>query len=302
MTHCRLALLFLTAWMVFPAVFPAWAQAFSEGAPASEGVSHKVEEADSLRKLAETYLGGASLPRLVGRPAALPSLVAVDTLITPQPVEGWAVIESSMTQSGMLSPLDEVAIRLKKDSSVRPGETFLILRNQGKLKHPKTKKLLGHMTWVVGAAQLKSLEGQQGMAQIVRANAEVLRGDILGPMGEAHLRPLLWRKNEKPLEGWVVAVEPVQASMAGGQYLVFIDKGSEDGLWPGNGFYIVRQQDGLSLQTVLNPALQHENAPRQAVGACTLVDVKPHVSACLLTWAVREIVSGDSVVGYLPPP
>lgn len=237
----------------------------------------------------------SALPRLVERPADLPSVVAIDTLVTPSPIEGWGLIESSMTQSEMLSPLDEVAIALKKDSTARPGETFLILRSLGKLRHPKTKKVLGHATAVVGAARLSALEGRRAMAHVVKANAEILRGDMLGPMGESNLRPVYMRRNDKAMEGWVVATHPRNSSMAGGQYLVFVDKGSADGVAPGNSFQIMRQQDGLSLQTVLQPTVVHKGAPRQAVGACTLIDVKSNVSTCLVTWASREIVPGDSV-------
>jgi len=325
--------------LVLGGLSPAWAQSLKE---APGGLSHTVEEGDTLWRLAETYLGdsgqwpavwatnehidnphwifpgevvflspsppgggeakgaleppgGPALPRLVGRPAGLPSMVAVDTLLTPGPVEGWGLLHSAITQSQMLSPLDEVHIQLKEDSPVRPGETFLIIRSQGKLRHPQTKKVLGYLTSVVGAAQLQWREGPHAMAKIVRANAEILRGDMLGPRGDNNLRPVYMRKNEKRMEGQVVAIEPWRASIAGGQHLVFVDKGSADGVAPGNHFHIIRQQDGLSLQTVLKPAVVHKGALPQTVGLCTLVDVQPNVSSCLLMWTSREIVPGDRV-------
>jgi hypothetical protein len=232
---------------------------------------------------------------LITRPADLPSSVAIYTLITPGPIEGWATLESSMQQSEMLSPMDVVHIRVKKENTAQPGETFLILRRGGNIRHPKTGKVLGQLSHVVGAARLHSLEGQRGMASIVRANAEVLRGDMLGPMGESNIRPVYMRKNDKKHAGFVVAVEPTRASMAGGQHLVFVDKGTVDGLAPGNRFHVVRQQDGLGLETVLSPAVVHENVPKQVVGVCTLVDVKSNVSSCLLTWSSREVVPGDRI-------
>jgi len=238
---------------------------------------------------------GAGLARLMERPADLPAVVSIGTLITPGPIEGWGVIESSLTQAQMLSPLDEVSIQVKRDSPARPGETFLILRSLGKIKHPKTKKLLGYATQVVGAVQLQTLEGRRGRARIVRASAEILRGDMLGPLGESNLRPVYSRKNDKTMEAWVVGVEEVRASIAGVQHVVFVDKGSADGVAPGNRFYIMRQQDGLQFETVLNPAFVQKGLERQAVGVCTLVDVKSTVSSCLLTWASREVVAGDRV-------
>jgi len=195
----------------------------------------------------------------------------------------------------MLSPMDEAYVHIKKESTVQPGETFLIFRNRGKIKHPKTKAVVGHMSLLVGAARLYSREGQRGMVQILRARGEILRGDMLGPVGQSHLRPIYMRKNEKALEGWVVAVEPIEASIAGGQSLVFLDKGAEDGVAIGNRFHIMRQQDGLSLQTVLKPAVVHKGLPKQAIALCTVVDLRPHVSTCLLIRATREIVAGDSV-------
>ncbi|MCL2012076.1 MAG: LysM peptidoglycan-binding domain-containing protein [Cystobacterineae bacterium] len=233
--------------------------------------------------------------RLIERPADLPSLIAVDTLITPEPIEGWGSIESSISQSEMLSPLDDIHIKLKQESRAQAGETFLIFRKQGKLKHPKTGEFLGHVSTVVGAARLYSREGQHAMAKIIRANAEVLRGDMLGPMGESNIRPVYMRKNEKNMEGWVVATEPLASTMAGIQYLIFVDKGAADGVVPGNRFHIMRQQDGLSLQTVLSPATTDEELPKQAIGFCTIIDVKSKVSCCLLIHASREIVPGDKV-------
>ncbi|MCL2178144.1 MAG: LysM peptidoglycan-binding domain-containing protein, partial [Cystobacterineae bacterium] len=237
----------------------------------------------------------AFLPKWVPKPTSSPIMVAVHALLMPGPPNGWATIESSMTQSEMLSPMDEVHLKIKEDSLAQPGDTFLILRSHGSIKHPKTRKVVGHMTQVVGAARLYSREGSNGMAQIVRATAEVLRGDMLGPPGESHLRPIYTRKNEKAMEGWVVAVEPLQASMAGGQSLIFVDKGTEDGVQLGNRFHIMRQQDGLSLETVLEPTVAHKGLPRHAVATCTVVDLRPNASACLLTVALREIVPGDSV-------
>jgi len=235
------------------------------------------------------------LAALIERPADLPSTVAVYTLVTPGPLEGWGVIESSMVQAGMLSPLDDISIRLTKDSAARPGETFLILRSQGKLRHPKTKKVLGHLTWVVGAAQLNWREGRQAMGHIVKASGEVLRGDMLGPPGEFNMRPVYLVKSDKKMKGWVVGTEPLHASMAGGQHMVLVDKGTADGAVPGNLFHIVRMQDGLSFESVLKPAVVHEGLPRHVVGACTLVDVRANVSSCLLRWSSREIVVGDSI-------
>ena len=70
--------------------------------------------------------------------------------------------------------------------------------------------------------------------------------------------------------------------------LIFIDKGRKDGVAVGNTFFVVYQGDPLT-----GP---DEDLPEERLAKLLIVDVKEHASTALVTYAIREIEVGNTVV------
>jgi len=215
--------------------------------------------------------------------------------VTPKEVEEAGTIKAAFTERDMLTFLDEVYVGFKSKEQVRVGSRYIIFRPMGTVPHPKRMGDVGHLTKLLGTMQIVKVNGKSVTARIEQAWDEIVRGDRIGPYGEKLAERITPRPNKVKLEGFIVAALTPMLTMFGEHHVVIVDRGSADGLQPGNTFSIVRQGDRGG--DFLDPTEgQDKDYPLESVGNCMLLDVKEKASTCLLTRSIREIVKGDRIV------
>jgi hypothetical protein len=129
-------------------------------------------------------------------------------------------------------------------------------------------------------------------AQIVGSNDEIHRGDRVGPAGEQTAVTVRARPNTRELKGYVVSALVPYLTILGEESRIIVDKGSADGVEPGNTFTVVRQTDPKD--SILDPNGDEDRAlPVQEIAVCMAVTVKEHASTCLLVRSLKEVVPGD---------
>lgn len=124
-------------------------------------------------------------------------------------------------------------VYVKTDSTVNIGDRFFIIRKGQQVIHPVTKQKMGHVTEILGIAEISKFEYGETIAKILTSFKEIITGDILDTFSEME-PPVVSKPFRKPsIEGYVVAAQNLLI-MNSVYDIVYIDKGQTDGLQPGD--------------------------------------------------------------------
>lgn len=257
------------------------------GAPETPDVDEGMMVADDDRVHVSGQIGF--------RPKAAISLLTPG-FITSAEVEETGHIAGSFGETEHLFYPQKIYVEFAKKGAAKLGETYLVFRNMGEVLHPVTQLPVGVYTRIVGQVRVTAIDNKSGMAtvEIVRMQDVVMRGDLIGPAGESMMRNVAARPNERDVKDAILVAAPNRAlTHYAENQLAIIDKGSDDGVKPGNTFTIWRQHDSLGQDKLLNPSRIEEQWPREDIGECVAFEVKSKVSICLISRSLRELVRGD---------
>jgi hypothetical protein len=222
--------------------------------------------------------------------------------VTDKELDRTGVLSKSFAETEMLTTGDIVYLKFKDPAAAVVGKEYVIYRPDRKVYHPRSGKLVGYLTLLLGRARvLQTNDPYYVRAQISFTFNAMYRGDFVGPPGEQMTLTLGLVPNTNPrdVEGAVVAAINPYIAVNAEHSQVVADLGSADGVLPGNTFTVVRQADPLD-QAVDPASNQDPHLPMEVVGKCIAAEVKEHASTCMLWRTVREIVPGDRLVLFAP--
>lgn len=134
-----------------------------------------------------------------------------------------AVTLSAAVPDGYVVKADSAAVYLDwgKTSEVKTGDTFLVYREKGELKHPVTGEVLGHAEEKVGSGMIESVEDKFSVGNLLEGQGAVASGDrtrikenqaVSSPAPVSAVSPAvpgpkeLWRSDPLPHEAIGVAL------------------------------------------------------------------------------------------------
>lgn len=117
-------------------------------------------------------------------------------------------------------------------------EQWQVFRPGRALVDPDSGQTLGYEAVYLGEARVKRF-GETSTIEIVRAAAEINKGDRLVPLGEAELSNFVPHAPDKPVRGRIVAIHSGVAE-AGPKAIVAINLGKRDGLERGQVLALYR--------------------------------------------------------------
>jgi hypothetical protein len=194
-------------------------------------------------------------------------------------------------------------VLFKSAPPVRPGDKLVLFRTGGEIVDPVTHKKLAEQTRTVGVAKVLSIRDRQCTVLIERNFEEIERGDLARPW-VAQEKRVAPRPNTADVNGFIVGDSGKEISELGETNLVYIDRGSADGVQEGNTFAVVRRGDGLNESMVsaksMSSGAQGARAakvdvPKENVGLLLVTDTSEHVSTAVVVKSVRELAPGDAV-------
>ena len=222
--------------------------------------------------------------------------------VTDQELAGAGVLAKSFAETDMLVTGDIVYLTFRDRPSIVVGKDYLIFRPDRRVYDPRSGRLVGYLTALVGQARVLDNSNPYYARGVISFSFDAMfRGDRVGPAGEAMVLTVqpVPNTNAKDLEGIVVAALNPYITVNGERSQVVVDLGSSNGVQPGNVFTIIRQADPY-FQWV-NPAQDQDyHLPVEEVGRCIAAEVKEHASTCMLIRTAREIVFGDRIVLRAP--
>ena len=188
------------------------------------------------------------------------------------------ITDSQHSHKTMLSKGDYAYIQTS--SPVKKGEKFFIFRVAESVIHPKTGKKLGYLIDILGTAEVDSIEKNDTKVMITNSFADILVGSLLSNYYK--IEPPIAPKNpRKPdINGYVVATRQLHAEAGMWGDIVYIDKGSDDGLEVGDILATMRQSE----HKIVNGLIQ-------------IISLKRSTATAIIRKTKTEIRVGDSVTG-----
>jgi len=177
-----------------------------------------------------------------------------------------------------VAQFDDIYIKTKKSAKV--GDKFYVVRRHMKVKHPVTGRYMGYLVRVLGTVEAREA-GTDGLKAVVTESFDAIRvGDTLDYYFDV-LPPFVAGEPRMPdIDAYIIAANYAR-TLSGNLDVVFIDKGSEDGLI-----------DGDVIMTILDGTDDRRN------GTVQLVNLRLKTALGIVLDNLYEVRYGDKVEGY----
>jgi nucleoid-associated protein YgaU len=271
----------------------AGAEPEEEPAPPTAPALESVSRADLNAPVAESDGVAVAGPFKIGYVPPKQMMVRHDTFVTPRELEESGAIKAAFDEKLMLSSLDRAYATFKTAAPVQKGETYVIYKTERAIQHPVTKELFGYQSVVLGAGKVVAVDDKAVTLVITAANDAIERGAMLGPWTEKFFRPVARKPNGRDLQGLIIASPVGILTQFAEHQVVFLDRGTADGVEEGNVFNVVRSGDLSGRRP--NEVPYDPTLPTETVGDLLVIDAREHASAALVTRSMSELLIGDRV-------
>ena len=181
----------------------------------------------------------------------------------------------------ILGSRDTLYLRLKNPGDVAPGDPFTIYRRSHKVFHPTTGQYMGHLVNRLAVVEVIDVDKELTTVQIIRAYGAVSPGDpvmkFVPPTDEG---AAVNQPSAGDAEGRVVEFQSNMGIMnlVAQRNVVYLDRGREDGIRPGDRMDVIRLGGNL---------------PRRVVGELKILSIEDRTATALITKSISRILKGD---------
>ncbi len=229
------------------------------------------------------------------RPEPQPELVVktsgkAEGFVTLAELETAGILVDTTDSRLMMAEGDTVFIKMDSFEGLQAGDLYTLISIGDKIRHPVTRRTLGHQVAVVGQVRIDEIVPPVVSAFVLSSEKEISRGDRLIP-SQLPLQEVTLKKAEEPVHGLILGGENEKLTLS--QFdTIFVDIGYENGLQEGNMLYISRSRQAS------RSALRGHNVtlPDILLGAAVVVSTQPETAAALVLKSTEAIYAGDRVV------
>lgn len=167
---------------------------------------------------------------------------AIDKIgfIKKEPVAPSGYIFKSYNDKIMISRSDKVYIRQSNNASFIPGQKYTIYRTIEHAINKKTKDPIGFQHYLTGILEITEKHPDFSVAKVVQSFRSIAVNDLLMPY-QPLSKKILITESKKGLEGSIISSEE-KATIIGDNAIAFIDRGSRDGVMPGQYYSLYYQE------------------------------------------------------------
>jgi len=178
---------------------------------------------------------------------------------------------------------DIVFVKFRSPGDVNVGDKFLIYSSLGSVKHPQTGQQYGRLVSGLGILQItvKNPTADVITARITLSFDTIEVNNFVTPYQEPVLIYPSQEKRNKEISGYILEVIG-KRTIAGQMDFVYLDKGSADGVDPGDSFLVYT-----------GPAKRGE--PRKKIGEVQVFLVKDHSSTAIVRRSTDTLTRGNMV-------
>jgi hypothetical protein len=206
-------------------------------------------------------------------------------------VDDMGRIVGSFESKELLATEDNVYVKLGK-VTFNVGEYVEFINIKDEVRHPHTKRKMGAMIDVVGRGKVLDLNADRvATVKIVKAFDAIDRGfrvrEYIKTEPNIEIRDTF--ENIKAVV--VTGFDPT--FFYGSGFMVYLDKGSKDGLAKGMMLSIYRRGDGLDK---LARGTKVEELPWEVIGEVVIVHTDEETSSAVITKSLTGLIAGDMAV------
>lgn len=191
-------------------------------------------------------------------------------------------IIGSQEPKTILGVRDIVFLKFASPENVNVGDKFSILAPMNTVKHPKTGKNFGTLFKVVGILQVTGKAPDTLVAAVIKTSFEdIALGNFLTPYQEPSLFYSIPEKGGRTISGSILEVTDSR-TINGHFNVVYLDKGSADGIKPGDRFTV-------------SPDAEKKGFPDKVIGNLMVILVKEETATAVVQAGVDPVEKGNKV-------
>jgi hypothetical protein len=178
---------------------------------------------------------------------------------------------------------DVVYVNIRSKANVNIGDKYVMFNPLNDVKHPVTGKKYGKLIKILGVLQITANKDASGMytARITLSFDVSSKGTMLMPYQEPTPVYDVPQTKTKDISGYILEI-PDGRTVSGQLDIVYLDKGSADGVEPGDRFVVYARQGKVTY-------------PRSLIGETQVILVKEHTSTAVVRKSTDTLVTGDPV-------
>lgn len=177
----------------------------------------------------------------------------------------------------LLGKGDLIYLTPSKEDAVAVGDVLTVYRLVHEVFHPVDRSYMGNLFNIVGLVEVVDAQERPVTVKVLRAYTSVFPGDSAMKF-EGLPRPAPRLPSDVfDGVGMIVDVPPSHTLIAQG-HVVYIDRGSRDGLRPGDELMVFRKTQRL---------------PKRTIGELKVLTVEPETAAALITTSRYAYLRGD---------
>lgn len=246
-------------------------------------------------------------PEKVEEPAATPE-PKKEVIALPEPEPVLLAGKKTVFFSGFITPRDGRYNRIigKPDAGVifgagdttlaetrraliNVGDTFTITRTLRPVVHPVTKKPMGNLMSVLGVAVVTAVQKGVATLHITDAGEAIMEGDLLIPYVEPTplYKDLARIQSGRAQSGYVIEMKDERETAAQND-VVYIDRGSRDGVAVGDAFKVILEGGKMTVFHDKVPVV----APDEVIAEIRVIALQEETATALVSKSTREISKG----------
>jgi LysM repeat protein len=177
---------------------------------------------------------------------------------------------------------DVVYVNIKNQEQVKIGDKFLIYAEKNRVKHPRTGQDFGRLIRGLGILQITAKDSPTALTARITLSFDSIDTDsLLTPYQEPSLVYNQPANRARDISGFILEVTDERTVNSLTDF-VYLDKGSVDGVEPGDRFTVYTEHE-------------NSNLPKINIGEIQVILVKEHTSTAFVRKSTREMVKGNAV-------
>lgn len=262
---------------------------------------HWIYPGNVVRLLASAGTPQATAPTAAPA-AAQPSAEAVAQLrqiafVGLADLQAAGTISGSTDEKLMLSTGDEVFVDYPDGKPPQMDTRYSVYIPDRDILEPGTKQVIGKYVVIRGELKITEVKKDKAARAVITDitnQGTIERGQKVGPL-KTQFRDLKEVAADANVEGLIAGVLQGTQIIGSGQ-VVFIDRGSADGVKPGNRMIVVRRGDAYPEAGTLTQAKDDRHFPETDFGALTILQVADRTSVAWTARTQSDLQVGDHVV------
>ena len=206
-----------------------------------------------------------------------------EALLSEKKFKRSGKISSSKEEKILLSRNDEVYLKFKNLNKINSGDKYHIYKIRKKLKHPIRDREYGYLIDILGEITIIGKTKSKAIGMITTAYREIERNNYVVP--KINLSLSVDKINApRRVDGHIVDFVKNFNNIANKE-LVFLDKGSNDGVKKGMIFRIIKDKDPITGDYI----------PTFQIGKIIIMSTNKKTSTGFIIIATQEIQKGDRI-------